>query len=1017
MKRTIYALSLTVLAVVAIALVFASTATAEIGWPTNEAGEPTDGGNWQGSGQMDIPPENIKADWYNTTDGDTDWIIESGDDITRSFSAFDFQYHLTIKSGGILRLDSVAFITNNSEENHMIIIEDGGQLIITNSSVSLFGVSLVSGSELYILPGNSSCSINIDSVDSAGFVVPDGATFEMRNTSLSGPCNLLTIEDENAIVQYCSFSSYADGTTLITLKASAAIGDNTFIEAAPTGSVAIFAEMGVTSEIFNNEFTGFKHGGPSTFGHAIVRHGPIEIYDNTFKRMVADNTGEPYVIYFLGSEPTEHDGKPVWETNRFIGKTNPANSERINMFMQAWNVDIFVLNEDSENPIEGAEVNVEDKDDFVVANGMTDATGVVTFEIAEYFVSAAEDGAEPSPPSTKNVQDNKPFDIDASKDGETAVLEDQTINMDKTFTLKLDLLEFDYGVSALDYPDLINAGDTITLDATVFNLGYDRATTVTVTFKLDDGSRTVSELGTVDVLVDKDSVHAYFDALIDLSLASTDVTFIAQTDFTGDKEIDNNVFTTPVAVHINEKPTVAISTPADGETFSGVITVTGTATDDVSVSSVQVNITGALDWTDANGTEDWMYEFDTTIIGLTNGDYTLNARSMDSDGAYSDVASLTFNVLNKPKVGITSPADGSLLLGNATTITMVGSAQKLDSDIKMITITIDGTTVINASKVSNDWSQWSFPLKTIAHDNINSLSDGEHTFTATVEDNAGLTNTYTVTYTIYSMGESSNPVVTITTDYFNLTSDKWIEGTATDDYKVTAVHFRVNDGDWSVATESLNLDSVSATWRVRLTPNNKDLVPGFTNLLYIRAFDDDGNTTATLQFNVLAEGLVDLKIDSAGIVLQNEAGATLKSADIKVDLLIKVFVPILVEGNAGNLEQVVVRLTVGGIVAGEYTKTNTSSTFTAEFSVLLKQTMLGKKDYSIRVDPPNQIEENNDDNTAEDNNEYVGELPGSVQEASGSSGGGSSGIPGFEAAFMVIALSIGGVMALFRKRD
>ena len=1010
MKRSILTISLAVIAVVAVALIFSSLAAAEKGWPLNEGGEPADGGNWQGEGQLNNPIEGIQAEWYNTTKNDSAWVIENGDDILRSFSAFDYKFDLTIQNGGILRLDSVAFDLNNSEDRK-IVVEDGGTLYVTNSSMAFRELIVEDGGALYFAIGNGTNSLSINIPDAPGIHVSQGSTFELRNSSVSGQTTLLTIEDPGAVVDGNQLGTTGNGEACIHLKASAPISNNQFWEYTPTGSYAIIAEKGVASQIYNNTFSGFKHGGSSIRGRAIMSFGPIEIYDNFFTEMwMTSPDSDPYVIYFVGAEPTDHDGEPVWETNRFRGDNDAPNNERVNIFKQAWFVEVTVKNKNTGNPIEDANVVVHDTEDNEVGDEMTDESGVAYFEITEYYVSALDDGLNGDSDKSNAVEEFNPFDIEGSKAGESDSLEDQTIDQDRQFEIELDLVEFDYGVSNLQFDDQINAGDNVNFDASVFNNGYDRDTDVTVEFFIVDATRGESKLGEDIVLVNLDMVHARLDALIPLIYANTNVTFKAMTTFGQDSDTSNDAFESEVT-HINEKPKVFIAEPDDGETFSGIFTVAGTASDDVMVSEVQLNITGVLDWTTVSGTTAWNHDVDTS--SMANGLYELNVRSKDSNGTYSDVATITFNVQNTPTISITSPGDGSLIRGNDIT-TMLGATQKLQAAILSVTITIDGGAPMDATMVTG-WSQWKFPLKTNDDDNINSLSDGHHVFTATVMDDDGLSDSVSVTYTIYSTAESTKPVVEISTDPgFDLKTATWVKGNATDDYKVTGIQFRINDGGWQAAEEFIDTNPMNTTWRVRIQPAHTDLVP-LNNILYVRAFDDDANTTALLPFNVPLEGAVDLTI--GGVVLMNKDDLALKADELRVDNTIKIVVTINVVGSGETLPQVAVRLYIGGKDAATETALDKSGQFDVIFQITLKASQKGEENFAIVVDPANIIDETNDDGNAEDNNRYDDKFIGKILPPEGEDNGGSGGfIPGFEVVALITGLGVAGLIGSLRKR-
>jgi endoglucanase len=79
---------------------------------------------------------------------------------------------------------------------------------------------------------------------------------------------------------------------------------------------------------------------------------------------------------------------------------------------------------------------------------------------------------------------------------------------------------------------------------------------------------------------------------------------------------------------VDQPPTVAITTPANNAAVTGVVNVTGTSADDVSVSKVEVQVDGGP-YQAVIGTTSWNYSWDTA--GLT-GAHTLAARVTDSVG-------------------------------------------------------------------------------------------------------------------------------------------------------------------------------------------------------------------------------------------------------------------------------------------------------------------------------------------------------------------------------------------------
>src|SRR5438477_5480409 len=89
-------------------------------------------------------------------------------------------------------------------------------------------------------------------------------------------------------------------------------------------------------------------------------------------------------------------------------------------------------------------------------------------------------------------------------------------------------------------------------------------------------------------------------------------------------------------------PTVSISSPANGATVSGTTTVSGVASDGLTITSVQVSVDGGS-FANASGTTNWSFSLNTN--SFSNGSHTLSAKVSDSAGlsATSSVANFSVN--------------------------------------------------------------------------------------------------------------------------------------------------------------------------------------------------------------------------------------------------------------------------------------------------------------------------------------------------------------------------------------
>jgi uncharacterized protein DUF4082/Big-like domain-containing protein/putative Ig domain-containing protein len=89
-------------------------------------------------------------------------------------------------------------------------------------------------------------------------------------------------------------------------------------------------------------------------------------------------------------------------------------------------------------------------------------------------------------------------------------------------------------------------------------------------------------------------------------------------------------------------PTVSISSPANGATLSGTVSVSGLASDGLTISSVQISVDGGT-FANASGTSSWSISLNTN--SLSNGPHTLSAKVNDSAGnsATSSLVDISVN--------------------------------------------------------------------------------------------------------------------------------------------------------------------------------------------------------------------------------------------------------------------------------------------------------------------------------------------------------------------------------------
>jgi hypothetical protein len=115
---------------------------------------------------------------------------------------------------------------------------------------------------------------------------------------------------------------------------------------------------------------------------------------------------------------------------------------------------------------------------------------------------------------------------------------------------------------------------------------------------------------------------------------------------------------------VNYPPVVNITSPADGATVGGVVTVSGTAWDDAKVVAVYIMIDNGS-WGTASGTDNWTYSWNTNTSRYPNGPHKITVKASD-DTQSSPQVSVTVTVSNNKPPGppvkpAQSKADNTML--------------------------------------------------------------------------------------------------------------------------------------------------------------------------------------------------------------------------------------------------------------------------------------------------------------------------------------------------------------------
>jgi len=191
------------------------------------------------------------------------------------------------------------------------------------------------------------------------------------------------------------------------------------------------------------------------------------------------------------------------------------------------------------------------------------------------------------------------------------------------------------------------------------------------------------------------------------------------------------------------KPSALISSPADGSTVSGTVTVRATATDNVGVVKVEFYIDGNKVGEDTSSPYEYSWNTDTLTYGST---HTIQAKAYDNAGNVGESPQITVTIgdTQAPLVTINSP--GSTVPGSAIVQIQAQAVDrnkktKVPTGIQKVEFYVDGTKIgeDTTSPYQYNWDTSGLKHNTThtitvkAYDNANNIGEASTTTTINVE--------------------------------------------------------------------------------------------------------------------------------------------------------------------------------------------------------------------------------------------------------------------------------------------
>ena len=345
-----------------------------------------------------------------------------------------------------------------------------------------------------------------------------------------------------------------------------------------------------------------------------------------------------------------------------------------------------------------------------------------------------------------------------------------------------------------------NQPPTVSLTSPSTGATFTEPATIMVAATASDTDGTVAKVDFYQgaTLIASDTTNSYSAPLRNLAAGTYQLTAVA---------IDSDGATStsaPVSVTVNppnnQAPTVSITSPAAGATFTAPASVTiSAAASDTDGTVTQVDFYQGSTLLVSDTTSPYGYTWGSVAAGT----YQVTAVARDNGGAArtSAAVSVTVNSATNqaPSVSLTSPAPGASFTAPAN-VTLTASASDTDGTVARVEF-YRGTTLIGSDTTSPYSAVWT------------GAAAGSYTLTALAVDNGGATRTSTAVGVTVTSAPNQLPTVSITSPIagqsFTGPASLTITAAASDtDGTIAGVDFYV--GTVPIATDTTS--PYSAAW-------------------------------------------------------------------------------------------------------------------------------------------------------------------------------------------------------------